>query len=214
MMNASFQSRRNEKQQVYSAEQILPSVRLFCTISLDYCCIYYKQVYHYSMAKSLVAEAHAFLESTNTAVLATSYLNLPYASTIYYSVDHEFNFYFITKPNAEKSFNLKTNKNVALVVGFGPKHISVQVRGHAAMLKDEKQRKKAINLIEAAIGKEKAENIPIRKLGLLQGKSAKSREEIVYKITPQHIVFFNLDDKAYPLSLSEKSHSIIPLFLK
>lgn len=163
------------------------------------------------MGKSLVLDAYNFLKNNFAAVLATSYLNLPYASTVYYTVDDKLNFYFVTKMNTDKYLNLKANKNVAMAVGMGPKHISVQVRGHATILKDEKWRKRILKEIESILIKQNIETWPIKKIKNLQAKKKIFDEEVVYKVIPQHLVFINLDDQSFPDSILNKHHRIIPI---
>ena len=163
------------------------------------------------MGKSLVLDAYNFLKNNFVAVLATSYLNLPYTSTIYYTVDDKLNFYFVTKMNTDKYLNLKANKNVAMAIGMGPKHISVQIRGHATVLKDEKWRNRILKEIESILIKQKIENWPIKKMKNLQAKKKILDGEVVYKVIPQHLVFINLDDQFFPDSISNKHHHIIPL---
>jgi uncharacterized pyridoxamine 5'-phosphate oxidase family protein len=163
------------------------------------------------MNKTPTSDAYDFLKKNSLAVVATSYLNLPYASTVYYVVDEKFNFYFVTKTNTNKYLNLKTNKNVALVVGMPPKHIAVQVRGQATILKNEKSRKRILNEIESLLKKEKKiDNWPIKKIKNIQSSKKDADEEIVYKIIPQHLIFTNLDDTSFPDSISDTQHNIIP----
>ena len=163
------------------------------------------------MSNGPTPDALAFLKKNFVGVLATSYLNLPYASTIYYTSDDKFNIYFVTKMNTDKYLNLKTNKNSAIVIGTGPKHISVQMRGHATTLKDKRWRNRILNEIETILKERGIGDWPIKKLKELQSKKKAFDEEIVYKFTPQHLVFTNLNDKSFPNSISDESHHILPL---
>jgi len=113
--------------------------------------------------------------------------------------------------NTDKYLNLKANKNVAMAIGMGPKHISVQIRGHATVLKDEKWRNRILKEIESILIKQKIENWPIKKMKNLQAKKKILDGEVVYKVIPQHLVFINLDDQFFPDSISNKHHHIIPL---
>ena len=162
------------------------------------------------MDKPISLDALAFLKKNFVAVLATSYLNLPYASIIYYTVDDAFNLYFVTKTNTDKYLNLKVNRNVALAIGDSPNHISVQVRGHVTVLKDKKRRMRVINDIESKLKKENIEIWPIKKIRELQTKKKDLDEEVVYKVIPQHLVFTNLDDESLPNSIGNNRHNIIP----
>ena len=162
------------------------------------------------MNGSIVTDARNFLKKNFVAVLATSYQNLPYASTVYYTSDDKFNIYFITKINTDKYLNLKANKSAALAIGTGPKHITIQARGHTAILKDKRWRNRILNDIESILKEQKIKGWPIRKLKELQSKEKVFDEEIVYKFIPQHMVFVNLDDRSFKDSLSEEQHIVIP----
>ena len=162
------------------------------------------------MSKTPIEDVRGFLQKNLTAVLATSYQNLPHASAVNYVVDAKLNFYFATTENTDKHLNLTENKNVALVVGTGPKHISVQIRGHATALKDEKQKNRILNQIKSILDERRIENWPIKKINNLQAKKKDSTEIVVYKIIPQHMVFLNLDDDDFPDSISTSYHAIIP----
>ena len=166
------------------------------------------------MDKSLALDAFNFLKKNFTAVVATSYLNLPYASIIYYTVDDKFNFYFVTKMNTDKYLNIKANKNVAMSIGDGNRHISVQIRGHATVIKDEKRRNRVLDDVEHILESHDIKNWPIKKIRELQAKDKIFDGEVVYKVIPQHLIFTNLDDEMFPNSISDKRHNIIPLLKK
>ena len=161
------------------------------------------------MDQTIVSDVRAFLKKNFVAVLGTSYLNLPFASSIYYTIDDKLNFYFTTKTNTDKYLNLRTNRNVALVVSDRQKNVSVQVRGHATVLKDKRWRKRITEEIKAILHAQN-EEWPIYKIKSLQSKNAPN-DEIVYKVIPQHFVFTNLDDSSLPNSMSDEQHSIISL---
>lgn len=163
------------------------------------------------MNKSSAEDAFNFLKKNFVAVVATSYLNLPYASTIYYTIDSKFNLYFVTKMNTDKYLNLKANKNIAMVVGMGPNHIGVKIRGQATILKDKKWKNRILNEIESVLKEHKVKNWPVRKTKDMQAKKEDFNEEIVYKVIPQHLVFTNLDDQLFPDSISDERHHIIPI---
>ena len=166
------------------------------------------------MNKFVIEDVHKFLRNNFSAVLATCFLSIPHASTVYYLADEKLNFYFITKMNTLKYLNLKTNKNAALVIGKGPRHITVQVSGHATIIKDKKQSKKIADKLELLFKQEKIKNPPFRKIDHMQSKKKELDGELVYKIIPQHLIFTNLDDLDYPNSISEKQHTIIPILKK
>lgn len=149
-------------------------------------------------------DALNFLIANSTAVLATSHTNIPFASTIYYFVDKDLNFFFLTKANASKYLNISQNANVAIVVGTGPKHISVQASGKADFVFDEKRAEiilEFMNLMERNFVKE----WPIKDM-----EKFKDRSTVVFKVTPEFLQFMNLDDEKYPDSISTEYHQIIP----
>ncbi len=74
-------------------------------------------------------EAYKFLSNNNTAVIATIYKGEPYASTVHFESDEEMNIYFLSHMNTSKYVNVSHHQSGALVVGTGPKHISIQARG-------------------------------------------------------------------------------------
>ena len=120
------------------------------------------------MDKSLASDAYNFLKNNFVVALATSHLNLPYVSNVYYTIDEKFNFYFVTKMNTDKYLNMKANKNVALAIGVGPKHIGVKVRGHATILKDEKWKNRILSEISSMLLEKGITDWPIKKVKDMQ----------------------------------------------
>ena len=163
------------------------------------------------MNQDITSDVQIFLKRNFIAVLATSYLDLPYASIIYYTIDEKLNFYFVTKANTDKYLNLKINRNVAVAVGGGNKHTSVQVRGHTTILKDKRQRKRILEEIGSILKKNAVESWPVKHMRDLQARKKELDEEIVYKVIPQHLIFTNLDDHSLPSSVSNERHCIIPI---
>lgn len=77
--------------------------------------------------------------------LATSEDNVPWAATVMFSYDSDFNIYFISVPNSRKTKNIKTNPRVSVAVneyvhkaGFT---LGLQIEGKAIMLNKEKDKK-------------------------------------------------------------------------
>ena len=149
-------------------------------------------------------DARNFIQHMNTAVIATAFEYQPFASTVYYLADDNFNIYFSTKRNTIKNINAAFNANIAFVVGTGPKHISIQARG----------------AVKIVIGKEKNEilkklKLQKKRLGSTEWPTKsmvpfKGRPPVVFKITPSELQFMNLDDTTYPRSLSREYHQVIP----
>lgn len=149
-------------------------------------------------------DALAFLREQKTAVLATTFENQPFASTVYYVVGDDFNFYFATRQNTAKSANLPANDRVAIVVGTGPQHISVQARGLATMLSG-KERAKIRGELRRQKSRHGITTYPIKSMALFAGK-----DDRIVKITPTELQFLNLDSKTYPSSTSREYHKLLP----
>ncbi|OHB24301.1 MAG: hypothetical protein A2542_01250 [Parcubacteria group bacterium RIFOXYD2_FULL_52_8] len=162
-------------------------------------------------ASSLVcAEAKEFLQKNHTAVVASVYRKYVAASTVYYVLDDDLNFFFATRKGTDKYLNFSDNANVALVVGTGPKHISVQVRGHVERLHGE-PRAAALERLTQMKQHKKITTWPIKDMVRFHVIEKKTEEvEIVFRVTPQQLVFMNLDDPHYPASHSSAYHTILP----
>lgn len=75
-------------------------------------------------------KVYAFLQSHSIGVLSTiSTDNTPYASPIYFIVNKELNFFFLTKSDTTKVLNIQNNNHVALTVIHSSQPITVQVTG-------------------------------------------------------------------------------------
>lgn len=78
-----------------------------------------------------------FLRSQEIAVVATVGANgEPMAATVYFLVDDQFHFFFLTKTFARKHENLAKNKTIALVIGTENHPVTAQVQGTAEKLSD------------------------------------------------------------------------------
>lgn len=154
-------------------------------------------------------EALQFLQANHVAAVATAHKILPYISVVYYVADDDFNLYFSTRKDTDKHLNLSTNSNVAVAVGLGPKHIALQARGHATLLGGE-ARERALHSLQQMLHKKKITNWPTLSLEKFQPTNGGMTTDVVYRVTPQHLSFFNLNDQTYPQSLSNKSHQILP----
>lgn len=80
---------------------------------------------------------YKFLQSHVVGVLSTvSPDGVPYGSPIYYIVDEELNFFFVTKSGTKKSENMQENEKVALTIVAPSLPITIQVRGNAVETND------------------------------------------------------------------------------
>ncbi len=158
---------------------------------------------------SIKEEVREFLNNNQVAVVATAYRGLPFAAAMYYFLDNDFNFYFATKRNTDKYFNILAKQQAALVVGAGPKHISVQARGEVALVTGAPY-KTMLKKLSRVIGKDKVHDWPVNKLKRMQSKLEVLNDPVIFKIKPQHLTFFNLDDRNFPASLGSDHHQILP----
>lgn len=76
-------------------------------------------------------KVYTFLKEHAVAVLSTvSFDGTPSASPIYFIVDKELNFYFMTKSDTEKSQNIEySNNNAAITVIDAAVPMTIQVKG-------------------------------------------------------------------------------------
>ena len=86
------------------------------------------------------------LSKTRTMQVATCVNNKPWNCTVYYAYDDDFNFYWISKPSARHSKEIKKNPNVAGVIAYNqqPLHQAVrglQFEGIAELLKGSEEEK-------------------------------------------------------------------------
>lgn len=150
-------------------------------------------------------DALTFLRENSTAVVATSFNDEPRASTVYYFVDDDFNFYFVTIRNTAKYMNIHLNPKAAIVVGTGPEHISVQAHGIAVPVLDETERKRILHEFSELRAHEHIKLWPIEEM-----HNFKDRNKEVFKVMPQALHYMNLDSVLHPQSLSDEFRQIIP----
>lgn len=149
-------------------------------------------------------DALKFLQENSTAVIATSFKDDPRASTVYYSIDNDFNFYFITKRKTNKYFNAELNPKVALVVGFGPEHISVQAHGTVELIVDEEDRDRIANLI---VGRQNLKGVTVWPIDEME--NLKNGEKVIFKIIPDELVYMNIDGFSHSDTISNEYMKII-----
>lgn len=145
-----------------------------------------------------------FLKSTDniTAALATvTPEGAPRVATIYYFVDDEFNFYFLTATNTQKYNNLIENSAASLITGFGPGYTCVQGSGSATQLeKGSAEEKLAIARIKEHMRAfEEHTTWPIFQL-----EDYTSEALAAFKFTPDTLELLNLD-KEQNLPLTDQT---------
>ncbi len=91
--------------------------------------------------EEIIKEALKFAQGGKLAVISTVASNgVPESATILYSIDNDFNFYFITRNDSRKASNLATNKNVSIVIGTDLGPSTLQMNGVADPLSVEGQK--------------------------------------------------------------------------
>jgi len=122
-----------------------------------------------------------------------------HVATIYYHVDENFNFFFLTATNTQKYNNLLENPNAAIVVGFGPSQTTIQGQGTAILLeKASEDENNAIARIKKRLQDSSNETWPVFQL------SEYDKEAIaVFKFVPDKLQLLNLDSTS-PLELTNE----------
>lgn len=81
-----------------------------------------------------------YLLSQSLMVLATASPDgKPYATTMLFTMDDDFNFYFVTRKETRKNRNLIDNPVASISIGFDPP-MNVQAEGKVELVEDEKLR--------------------------------------------------------------------------
>lgn len=115
-----------------------------------------------------------------------------HVATIYYHVDENFNFYFLTATNTQKYKNLLENPNAAIVVGFGPSYTTIQGQGTAILLeKSSEEENDAIARIKKRLQDHNNELWPVFQLEAYEGQQI-----AVFKFIPQRLHLLNLEQNS------------------
>lgn len=128
-----------------------------------------------------------FLKSKLVAVLSTVAPDgQPESATVYFTVQQNFSFYFMTKNFSEKYKNLEHNPKVALVVGTENEPVTAQIQGTAEKITDPKESDIKLN--------ELMDNIMRNEYvaPLFQMSPPDKNDVVVYKITPFWIRWLDL----------------------
>ncbi len=143
-----------------------------------------------SVSNEIKKEVLGFIKANNTAVVATILDGQPLASTIHYTSDDDFNIYFFSHRNTDKYVSISADGRAALVIGTGPKHISIQAKGIVSIVAGE------AGFIS---------HWPIDEMAKF-----KDENPVAFKFEPLSLVFMNLDDDTYPSSRGQQYHQILP----
>jgi len=102
--------------------------------------------------KLLKKDVFLFLKQNKTAVISTvAAEGNAEAATIYYGVDNDFNFYFVTGEKTRKYANLKRNPRVSLVITDEYQLKTLQTEGEIKELYSVKKNSKSVKLLTEAL---------------------------------------------------------------
>ena len=147
----------------------------------------------------LKKQALEFLKNKEVAVISTlSENNEPSVATILFSVDDDFNFYFITRRQTRKFKNLQINKTIAIVVGTELEPGTIQMQGEVQLLKG--------NEVENFIGEMSKNKKDL--LNLYSGPflSISGIDFAIFKVKINWMRYLRLDLE----EMKEEYHQIIP----
>jgi len=127
-----------------------------------------------------------------------------HVATVFYYVDREFNFYFLTAANTTKYRNLLENPNAAIVVGFGPAQTTIQGQGTTTLLKKASdEENNAIARIKKRLQDHNNETWPVFQLDAYDSESI-----AVFKLTPDTLNLLNLEHSS---GLAVTNEDVLPI---
>lgn len=129
-----------------------------------------------------------FVAARYQLTIATSQEH-PWIANVYYAVDDQFNFYFLSNPETIHGKHIASNAQVAVSIADSPQEPSVKKKGvqffgQAALLTEKEEISKAISLWCSVLHVNN-ENYSY------EGMNANKIDGRMYKITPNKIKFFN-----------------------
>lgn len=135
---------------------------------------------------SLRTEVTQYLRSKTIAVISTiSKEGKPMSATIYFLVDNDFNFYFITKTFTRKHHNIQLNPNIAMVVGTDNEPVTLQIEGVAEKVEDELVFKEKFHKFVELFAKN-------RYVGPIFQLAPDDNKLVMYKIVPNWVRWLDL----------------------
>lgn len=150
--------------------------------------------------EDLKKNALAFLREHTTAVLATSSLSgEPQAAALYYDVDDDFNFYFISSKESQKAKNLMVNKRASIVVGFGAGVSTIQGAGDVEITET----------IDFQLFTRIVARIKLKEASQLALSHVIKSGFVTIKVTPRWLTWLNLDKETYPETYSKDFQSLL-----
>ncbi|MGB6838679.1 MAG: pyridoxamine 5'-phosphate oxidase family protein [Microgenomates group bacterium] len=82
-----------------------------------------------------------WLKSHKYCVIATSYEDKPWAATVNYTIDDDFNIFISSRPNSLKYQNILENPTICLVIDSQTREGTLQIHGIAKPLKPKGKEK-------------------------------------------------------------------------
>ena len=148
-----------------------------------------------------------FLKDHKTAVVATaSRSGEPEAATLFYAIDDDFIFNFITDSKGRKFKNLKENPHVAIVIGTGPDVVTIQCGGHAEMIDYLKDTDRAEKVIRKVHENSKLHVNPPA-LPVLVNPGVQLG---VFIVKPEWMVMLNLEYEKDPEGFKREYYKVLP----
>lgn len=135
---------------------------------------------------SLKTELAQYVRSKIIAVISTvSKEGKPMSATIYFLVDKDLNFYFITKTFSRKHHNIQSNPHVAMVVGTDNEPVTVQIEGFAEKVEDGLVFKEKFHEFVDLLSRN-------RYVGPIFQLAPDDNELVMYKIVPDWVRWLDL----------------------
>ena len=148
-----------------------------------------------------------FLKDHKSAVVATaSRSGEPQASTVFYAIDDDFTFNFITDNKSRKFKNLKENPHVAIVVGTGEDVRTIQCGGHADIINYLRDTDKAEKIIKKVYANSNLHGTPPA-LPVLINPNV---ELAVFTVKPEWMAMLNLEYEKDPEGYKHEYSKVLP----
>lgn len=107
------------------------------------------------------ARLSSFLNKNQVGVLATvDAAGKPHAATIYFTFDRQFDIYFVTKKDTQKSRNLQQNNSAAIAAFDADTQATVQAEGTVVEVTDPRQLEWVFNDIWRIAAKTSSKSAP------------------------------------------------------
>ena len=140
------------------------------------------------MNKDIKKEFSKYLKSQRLMTLATCADN-PWVATVYFTIDDDLNFYFVSSPQSKHCKDIMINDRVAMNVADShtpnsAKKLGIQAQGIASQVKGWERTKILLKMWHrAAPGMEEVVNVKNMKEKIISSR--------VYKIRPAFVKYFN-----------------------